>query len=607
MHDKQYADKILEITADTMFFVYKDGTCLDFKANTTDFFIKEQDIIGRNIFSYFPVETAREMYAEFTKVRAGDKLSARNYKLILEDDVKYYKCIISKYDEEHFLFQYRDITGRSVVRLKLEKKQKDLCEIEKAARIGLWAYDSSTRFFTYSGYTRIFCNDEEQKQISIDEYMNYMHLDDKARFSQWLEENLKEKDASNTINYKLLIDGKTVNMRIKTYHKEVYMQRTVLEGYIQNTSEIVWKAERSNQLKSAFLANMSHEIRTPLNAILGFSRIIAETENAEERLQYYDIVEKNNMRLQELINEILDLSKIESGMMEFNYAPVSLYTLCEDVKNTYSFRCQPGVELVFEESDPSLVISTDRNRLFQVFSNLIGNATKFTAKGSISFGYKLTEKEIVFHIADTGSGISDDKIDKIFDRFIMANNQVQGTGLGLSISKIIVEKLGGKIAVQSKMETGTTFTFTLPYISANGDMKWEEKLPPASVKDNSRTSHQEMTILVAEDYQSNYDLIEAMIGKIYKLVHAHDGMEAIIFYEQYKPDLILMDIKMPHMDGLEATRLIRSYSKEVPIVALTAFAFESDKDRAIEAGCDDFLTKPVSQNALEKVLDKYVK
>ena len=607
LHDKQYADKILEITADTIFFVYKDGTCLDFKANTTDFFIKEQDIIGRNIFSYFPVETAREMYAEFIKVRAGDKPSARNYKLILEDDVKYYKCIISKYDEEHFLFQYRDITGRSVVRLKLKKKQKDLCEVEKAARIGLWAYDSSTRLFTYSGYTRIFCNDEEQKQISIDEYMNYMHLDDKDRFSQWLEENLKEKDASNTVNYRLLIDGKTVNMRIKTYHKEVYMQRTVLEGYIQNTSEIVWKAERSNQLKSAFLANMSHEIRTPLNAILGFSRIIAETENAEERLQYYDIVEKNNMRLQELINEILDLSKIESGMMEFNYAPVSLYILCEDVKNTYSFRCQPGVELVFEESDPSLVISTDRNRLFQVFSNLIGNATKFTAKGSISFGYKLKEKEIVFHVADTGSGISDDKIDKIFDRFIMANNQVQGTGLGLSISKIIVEKLGGKIAVQSKMGTGTTFTFTLPYISANGDMKWEEKLTPASIKDNNRTSHQEMTILVAEDYQSNYDLIEAMLGKMYKLVHAHDGMEAIIFYEQYKPDLILMDIKMPNINGLDATKAIREMSASVPVIAVSAYAYEKDKIAAIESGCNEFLTKPVSADLLKMTINKYLK
>lgn len=496
---------------------------------------------------------------------------------------------------------------RSVVRLKLEKKQKDLCEVEKAARIGLWAYDSSTRLFTYSGYTRIFCNDEEQKQISIDEYMNYMHLDDKDRFSQWLEENLKEKDASNTVNYRLLIDGKTVNMRIKTYHKEVYMQRTVLEGYIQNTSEIVWKAERSNQLKSAFLANMSHEIRTPLNAILGFSRIIAETENAEERLQYYDIVEKNNMRLQELINEILDLSKIESGMMEFNYAPVSLYILCEDVKNTYSFRCQPGVELVFEESDPSLVISTDRNRLFQVFSNLIGNATKFTAKGSISFGYKLKEKEIVFHVADTGSGISDDKIDKIFDRFIMANNQVQGTGLGLSISKIIVEKLGGKIAVQSKMETGTTFTFTLPYISANGDMKWEEKLTPASIKDNNRTSHQEMTILVAEDYQSNYDLIEAMLGKMYKLVHAHDGMEAIIFYEQYKPDLILMDIKMPNINGLDATKAIREMSASVPVIAVSAYAYEKDKIAAIESGCNEFLTKPVSADLLKMTINKYLK
>lgn len=245
--------------------------------------------------------------------------------------------------------------------------------------------------------------------------------------------------------------------------------------------------------------------------------------------------------------------------------------------------------------------------MFQVFSNLIGNATKFTGKGSISFGYKLTEKEIVFHVADTGSGISDDKIDKIFDRFIMANNQVQGTGLGLSISKIIVEKLGGKIAVQSKMETGTTFTFTLPYISANGDMKWEEKLTPASIKDNNRTSHQEMTILVAEDYQSNYDLIEAMLGKMYKLVHAHDGMEAIIFYEQYKPDLILMDIKMPNINGLDATRAIREMSADVPVIAVSAYAYEKDKIAAIESGCNEFLTKPVSADLLKMTINKYLK
>lgn len=607
LHDRQYADKILEITADTMFFVYKDGTCLDFKAHTPDFFIKEQDIIGKNMFSYFPVDTSREMHAEFVKVLASNKPSARNYKLILDDDVKYYKCIISKYDDDHFLFQYRDITGRSVVRLKLEKKQKDLQEIEKAARIGLWGYDSSTGIFTYSGYTQIFCNEEKEQLISQDEYVSHIHPDDKDRFRQWLNENLDGENATDTLNYKLLIDGKTINMRIKTYNKEVYTERTLLEGYIQNTSEIVWKAEHSNQLKSAFLANMSHEIRTPLNAILGFSRIIAETDDAEERLQYYDIVEKNNMRLQELINEILDLSKIESGMMEFNYGPVCLYTLCNDVKNTYSFRCQPGVELVFEESDPSLVTSTDRNRLFQVFSNLIGNATKFTSTGSISFGYKLTGEEIVFHVTDTGSGISSDKINKIFDRFIMANNQVQGTGLGLSISKIIVEKLGGKISVRSQMEVGTTFTFTLPYLSANGEINREEKHALPSAKDNNKTPHKEITILVAEDYQSNYELIAAMIGKIYRLVHAHDGMEAIMFYDQYKPDLILMDIKMPNINGLDATKAIREMSADVPIIAVSAYAYEKDKIAATESGCNEFLTKPVSADLLKMTINKYLK
>ena len=462
LHDKQYADKILEITADTMFFVYKDGTCLDFKANTTDFFIKEQDIIGRNIFSYFPVETAREMYAEFIKVRAGDKPSARNYKLILEDDVKYYKCIISKYDEEHFLFQYRDITGRSVVRLKLEKKQKDLCEVEKAARIGLWAYDSSTRLFTYSGYTRIFCNDEEQKQISIDEYMNYMHLDDKDRFSQWLEENLKEKDASNTVNYRLLIDGKTVNMRIKTYHKEVYMQRTVLEGYIQNTSEIVWKAERSNQLKSAFLANMSHEIRTPLNAIVGFSDLSVGTEELSERQEYIKIVRENNDLLLQLISDILDLSKIEAGTFEFTSGDVDVNLLCEDIVRSMGMKAKGEVELVLDNHLPVCHVISDRNRIHQVISNFVNNAMKFTSEGSIHVGYKLKDGELEFYVEDTGIGIEKEQLPHIFERFVKLNSFVHGTGLGLSICQSIVEQLGGRIGVDSEKGKGSRFWFTIP-------------------------------------------------------------------------------------------------------------------------------------------------
>ena len=395
-------------------------------------------------------------------------------------------------------------------------------------------------------------------------------------------------------------------MRLKIYNREVYTNRILLEGYIQNTSEIVWKAERSNQLKSAFLANMSHEIRTPLNAILGFSRIIAETDNSEERLQYYDIVEKNNMRLQELINEILDLSKIESGMMEFNYAPVNLYTLCDDVKNTYRFRCQSGVELIFEKSDRSLYISTDRNRLFQIFSNLIGNATKFTQKGYISFGYKKVDDQILFHVTDTGTGIPAEKLPKIFDRFIMANESIAGTGLGLSISKIIAEKLGGKIWVNSEPGKGTTFTFTIPYISVNGEVK-REKHTFTRYTDNKESIQKEIVILVAEDNQSNYDLIEAMIGKTYKLVHALDGMEAIQYYEKYSPDLILMDIKMPNLDGLDATRIIREVSPEIPVIAVSAYAYEKDKAAAIESGCNEFLIKPISPDLLKDTINKYLK
>ena len=462
LHDKQYADKILEITADTMFFVYKDGTCLDFKANTTDFFIKEQDIIGRNIFSYFPVETAREMYAEFIKVRAGDKPSARNYKLILEDDVKYYKCIISKYDEEHFLFQYRDITGRSVVRLKLEKKQKDLCEVEKAARIGLWAYDSSTRLFTYSGYTRIFCNDEEQKQISIDEYMNYMHLDDKDRFSQWLEENLKEKDASNTVNYRLLIDGKTVNMRIKTYHKEVYMQRTVLEGYIQNTSEIVWKAERSNQLKSAFLANMSHEIRTPLNAIIGFSSLLHYVENEQEREQYISLINHNNQLLLKLINDVLDLSKIEAGHIELHSEWFNPAELIEESITEYERNVPAGVKLFARYPAAPGQIEHDPMRIKQILNNFISNALKNTVQGHIEVYYETDTDGIRISVSDTGCGIPPEKLGMIFERFEKVDSFAQGAGLGLSICKSIVEKMNGVITVDSTMGVGSTFTVELP-------------------------------------------------------------------------------------------------------------------------------------------------
>ena len=222
------------------------------------------------------------------------------------------------------------------------------------------------------------------------------------------------------------------------------------------------KAENSDRLKSAFLANMSHEIRTPLNAIMGFTQVIAECSDAEERRMYYSIVEDNTEHLLKLINEILDLSKIESGISEFIIRPVNLHSLCDKLYNMHRLHTPDGVELVYENPDNSIVVEGDKGRLLQVVSNLIGNAFKFTKKGFVRFGYEQKGNEVLFHVSDTGDGIPQEKIGDIFERFVKANNYAQGTGLGLSICKSIIERLGGQISVKSQLGCGTTFEFTLP-------------------------------------------------------------------------------------------------------------------------------------------------
>ena len=368
------------------------------------------------------------------------------------------------------------------------------------------------------------------------------------------------------------------------------------------------KAEQSDRLKTAFLANMSHEIRTPLNAIVGFSHLMTIADNAEDEKLYSDIINQNSEILLQLINDILDLAKIEAGTLEYIRYPMDLGELCRNVYEMHKDRVQTGVVLILDNKDTSLIINEDQNRIMQVVTNLITNAIKFTFKGEIRFGFEVREEYIDFYVKDTGMGISEEKIKMIFERFVKLNTFVQGTGLGLAICRVIVEKLGGEITAESKLNEGSTFRFTIPY-------KAGKKIPesgkamkcPESGSTGPRKVLQRRTVLVAEDVDSNFLLLKTLLGKRCNLLWAKNGEDAVNQFKEHQPDLILMDIKMPHMDGLEATRLIRSYSKEVPIVALTAFAFESDKDRAIEAGCNDFLTKPVSQNALEKVLDKYVK
>ena len=223
------------------------------------------------------------------------------------------------------------------------------------------------------------------------------------------------------------------------------------------------KAEQANQLKSAFLANMSHEIRTPLNAIVGFSSLLVQGENPEEREQYMAIVEENNELLLQLISDILDLSKIEAGTFDFVKQELDVNQLCEDMVRTMKLKAKPGVEVVFDHRLPECIIVSDRNRLNQVIANFMNNAIKFTSTGSIRLGYGQAETNLLrFYVADTGIGIIQEKQAEIFDRFVKLNSFVHGTGLGLSISKSIVEQLGGTIGVESESGKGACFWFTLP-------------------------------------------------------------------------------------------------------------------------------------------------
>lgn len=382
---------------------------------------------------------------------------------------------------------------------------------------------------------------------------------------------------------------------------------------LKEYEEKIKKAEKASQMKSLFLANMSHEIRTPLNAIEGFSRVIAETDSPDERIKMLEIVESNNNRLLSLINEILDLSRVESGEIQMKKSPTNLTDLCANIKQIFKFRCPEQIKLVADIPQKTVMLNTDANRLTQVYCNLISNALKHTITGSITFGYRVSEdgKNIIMKVADTGSGISPQDIDSIFQTYVSKDaEQHNGYGLGLPLSKIIVEKLGGHISVHSELGAGSTFTFTLPfdgtYVGDNTTSK------PCFTISRTLRAKQAIDIncmklvLVVEDEQCNYELIQSVLNNRYRILRARNGIEAVTINEEEHPDMILMDIRMPEMNGLDATRIIKEINPNTPVLALSAYAFEDSIQEAKDAGCNEFIAKPFKVEHLLDTIEKFI-
>ncbi len=370
------------------------------------------------------------------------------------------------------------------------------------------------------------------------------------------------------------------------------------------------KAEESDRLKSAFLANMSHEIRTPMNGIMGFADLLKDVSYSDvEKIRFVDIIKKSGERMLNIINDLIDISKVESGLMEIKISETNITDQLEYIHAFFSGEVKKkGLEFTITNrlDNNNICIGTDKEKLFAILTNLVKNAIKYTDKGTIELSCEMKEGSVFFAIRDTGIGISSDRMAAIFERFVQADikdkRALQGAGLGLTISKAYVEMLGGKIWVNSTLGEGSEFCFSIQCHSAQPS---DNKSQDSAEGDFKSVSLKKVLIVEDDDTSKMYlsILLKSVSSQIFV---EHDGAEAINCCRNNPDlDLILMDVKLPIVSGYEAVKQIRKFNKDVIIIAQTAYGLTGEYNKAILAGCNNYLSKPISKETLFAMLTKY--
>jgi PAS domain S-box-containing protein len=376
------------------------------------------------------------------------------------------------------------------------------------------------------------------------------------------------------------------------------------------------KAEESDFIKSAFLANMSHEIRTPLNAIIGFTSLIKkDAAIINESKKYLEIIYNSGFHLLHLINDIIDLSKIEAGYIKIDETVCILKQILLEIYNTFysevSIKKDNKINLVlnYTSINSNQKVWIDDLRLKQILTNLLSNSVKFTREGTIEFGVNITndKKFLEFYVKDSGIGISEDHVKIIFERFRQADESTTrkygGSGLGLAISRELVKLMNGNIWVASQSEKGSTFYFTIPFRPVENDVENKTAMQVFTTNYNWENK----ILLIVDDVEDIHLLYKDVLNNTkIKIINAENGQQAVDLCMNQKIDLVLMDIRIPLINGYEATKLIKTYRKDIPIIAQTAYAFPEDKLKCIEAGCDDFISKPIQMQNLFELLAKYL-
>ena len=523
-------------------------------------------------------------------------------------------------DVQGYLLTCEDVTEKKEQERKIKSVQKELALALNAGKLTSWNYRlEDSMFYKFDYYI-----DNIEKR-SLEFIRKRIHPEERERFETLLNAIIrKEEFLTNSIVLRIKEDGEEDYRYCNfTYcPKEDEAGRVVVITFIQQdiTEDIIYqqnlilaknRAEEADKLKSTFLANMSHEIRTPLNAIVGFSELLSDTDEPSEKNEYKQLIETNSDILLRLIGDILDLSKIEAGSIDIKRQDLDLLQLCNELYLSFQQRIKnPAVTLKLINPYSKCIAEFDKYRFIQIFTNFVTNAIKYTPSGEIVMGYECEPGKVRLYVKDTGIGIPDKKKNRIFSRFEKLDNFAQGTGLGLSICKAIADATNGEVGFESEENVGSEFWY-IAYIK----VEYTEKTGLEEVEVEEDISEQDfsvfserlgqLNILVAEDIDSNFQLVKKIL-KDNDLDRAITGAEALEKARNNSYDLIFMDMRMPVMDGLEATFLIRQFDENIPIIALTANAFDSDKEAAFAVGCNHFMTKPLKKKELMKLLSDFV-
>jgi PAS domain S-box-containing protein len=506
--------------------------------------------------------------------------------------------------------------------LLLKENEEKLQSIFSAAPVGIGLVvgriiiEVNDTFCRMTGYNRseligkdaetLYAKDEQNESAG---FVIYRHFDEKGTGSVETRFKCKDGRVLNIFLSSTPLDKDDLSKGV-TF---IAMDITKRKQYEFELIKAKEKAEESDRLKSAFLTNMSHEIRTPMNGILGFTELLKEPNLTSDELQdFIQTIQISGTRMLNTINNIVDISKIESGLMKVDIKETNIN---EKMEFTYKF-FKPEVEIkglqfLFKSSLPAneAIIKTDNEKVYGILTNFVKNAIKFTYEGSIEIGYEKKGKYLEFFVKDTGIGIPLNQQQIIFERFRQGSDSLtrkyEGSGLGLSIAKSYVEMLGGEIRVESEEGKGSTFYFTIPYNATSVEKHTIENVISA---ENEDVRLRNLKILIVEDDEISYSLLIRTVRKISsEVLHVITGFEAVEACRNNPDlDLVLMDIRMPKMDGLEATRQIRQFNNDVIIIAQTAYGFSSDSEKALKAGCNDYISKPINKALLYELIKKHV-